>query len=91
MSKPDAKELMAAALGARPTAYRNRRPLPDAFRTASYDLAKAVDRLRRLVEDDRYPKNAEQVARMFRGDLLRASDGLAAVVTRVSPNTEEGS
>jgi hypothetical protein len=57
-----------------------RRPLPDAFRDAALDLSKAVDRVTRLVEDDRYPKNAEQIAGMCRNDLLRTADALAKVL-----------
>jgi hypothetical protein len=69
---------------------KNRKPLPDAFRSAAYDLTKAVERLSRLVEDDRFARNAEQVARVCRHDLLRASDLLATVVERVPSLTQEG-
>jgi len=68
---------------------RNRKALPDAFRETSYQMTKAVERLERLVLDDRFPRNAEQVARTSRGDLLRAADLLAAVISRVPTlNTE---
>lgn len=90
MSKPDAKELMAAALGAKPTALRNRRPLPDAFRDASYDLVRAAEKLMRLVEDDRFPRNAEQVAQRCQRDLLQAGDLLATVVARIPTLTPKG-
>ncbi len=66
-----------------------RRPITDAFLDASLDAVKAVERLERLVRDDRYPRNAEQVARMCRGDLLRAADLLAAVLDRVPNNSKE--
>lgn len=69
---------------------RNRKALPEAFRTAAYDLVKVAERLDRLVNDDRYSRNAEQVARMCRHDLLRANDLLAAVVDRVPQLTQEG-
>ena len=67
----------------------NRRPLTDAFRDAAWDLTKNVERLERLVLDDRFPRNAEQVARMSRNDLLRARDLLAAVIDRVPNLTRE--
>lgn len=61
----------------------NRRPITDAFRDASWDLIKVVERLERLALDDRYPRNAEQVSASCRADLLRAADLLAAVLDRV--------
>ncbi len=68
---------------------RSRRPLPEAFRHATHELVKAVERLDRLVEDDRFPRNAEQAARATRHDLLRASDLLAEVVARIPNLTKE--
>ncbi len=38
----------------------------------------------RLVSDDRYPTNAEQVATKNRGDLLRAAEALARVLSRLT-------
>jgi hypothetical protein len=72
-----------------PDRKANRRPITDAFRDATYDLIKVVERVERLVLDDRYPRNAEQVARISRGDLLRAADLLAAVVDRISKPIKE--
>lgn len=70
---------------------RPRKPLPDAFRTATYDAVKAAERLERLAADDRLPRNAEQVGRTCRHDLLRAADLLATVVDRLSSaSTQEG-
>lgn len=63
----------------------NRRPITDSFRDAAWDLWRITERLDRLAADDRFPRNAEQVARMSRGDLLRAVDLLATVVDRI-PN-----
>lgn len=48
-----------------------RRPLPDAFFDAVYDLGKKAESIRRLTEDDRFPQNAEKVAAKHRNDLLR--------------------
>lgn len=87
---PDAKELLATALvGGKAPAFRNRKPLPGAFRETSHDLVRLVERLKRLIEDDRFPQNAEQVARTCRYDLLKASDLLATVVERVPNLTKE--
>jgi hypothetical protein len=67
----------------------NRKPLPDAFQVATWDLMKVAERLNRLLLDDRFPRNAEQVARMSRNDLLRAADLLATVVDRLPPTAKE--
>ncbi|MGC1213864.1 MAG: hypothetical protein WA890_21710 [Micromonospora sp.] len=66
-----------------------RKPLPDAFQKAALDLAKIAERLDRLAGDDRFPRNAEQVARMSRSDLLRAVDLLATVIDRLPPTAKE--
>lgn len=60
-----------------------RRPLADAFADATYDLAKTVDRLTRLTADDRFPRNADQVATKHRSDLIRAMDALTDVLNRL--------
>lgn len=66
-----------------------RKPLPDAFQAAAWDLVKVTERLDRLAADDRFPRNAEQVGRLSRHDLLRAVDLLATVVDRIpNPNKE---
>lgn len=61
-----------------------RRPLPDAFFEAVYDLGRKVDRLRRLVEDDRFPQNREQVARKHANDLSQTADVLADVLRNIT-------
>lgn len=64
---------------AEPTKPR-RRPLPDAFFDAAYDLDKNIERIQRLTEDDRFPANKEQVARKHANDLSRIADVLADVL-----------
>jgi hypothetical protein len=61
-----------------------RRPLTDAFLDATYELTKAVERLERLVADDRFAQNAEKAAQRNRGDLLRARDSLAGVIAALN-------
>ena len=56
---------------AEPATPPRRRPLPDAFFDAVYDLGKKAETVRRLTEDDRFPQNAENVAAKHRNDLLR--------------------
>ena len=60
-----------------------RRPLTDSFTDKRVELAKAVDSLRRLTQDDRFPQNAEKVATANRSDLLRASDLLHQVIDSI--------
>jgi len=45
---------------------------------------KSVERLEGLLGDDRFTRNAEQVARVVRDDLLRAADRLSTVIDRVA-------
>lgn len=66
----------------KPAAQR-RRPLPESFWQAAYDLTKVTERIERLAEDDRFPQNAEQVAAANRNDLIRAIDALQGVVNRL--------
>lgn len=66
----------------KPAAQR-RRPLPESFWQASFDLNKVTERIERLADDDRFPSNAEQVAASHRSDLLRAIDALQGVVNRL--------
>lgn len=73
----------AAARPPSPQSGSNRRPLPDAFRDAAYDLVKAAERVQRLADDDRFTRNAQQVSELSRGDLLRAADALAGVIQRL--------
>lgn len=61
-------------------AQPKRRPLPDAFWTAVYDLGKKAEALHRLTEDDRFPQNAEKVAATNRNDLIRSRDLLQQVI-----------
>lgn len=66
------------------------RPITDAMRDAAWDLTKVVTRIEKLVLDDRFPRNAEQVARVCRGDLFRAADLLTAVLDRIpTTNSKE--
>ncbi|HEY0889432.1 MAG TPA: hypothetical protein VGE38_07470 [Nocardioides sp.] len=61
-----------------------RKPLPDAFFNAAYDLTKVVERIDRLVEDDRFPQNAEKVGAKHRVDLLRAVELLSKALDRLA-------
>lgn len=66
-----------------PTPAQKRRPLIDVATDAVFDLTKVTERLERIVADDRFPQNAEQIAAKNRGDLLRAAEALAGVLNRL--------
>lgn len=57
-----------------------RSPLPDSFFRAVHEAQRKVESLHRLVEDDRWPQNAEKVAAAHRNDLLRINDLLQQVI-----------
>ncbi|MDO5501511.1 MAG: hypothetical protein Q4F67_17720 [Propionibacteriaceae bacterium] len=61
-----------------------RRPLPDQFFEAAFDMGKAIEKVARLTEDDRFPQNAEKVAAKHRNDLLRSRDLLQQVIERLA-------
>jgi len=50
----------------------NRRALTDTARDAGWELRKAVERLERIREDDRYSRNKEEVATQLRSHLTYA-------------------
>lgn len=73
-----------AAAPAPPKPQQQRRsPLPDAFWRAAYDLIKVTERIERLADDDRFPRNADEVAASHRNDLIRAIDALQGVLNRL--------
>lgn len=61
-----------------------RRPLIDAFGDVVADLDRSCGRLERLAEDERLPRNADQVAAKYRSDLIRARDVLDDVIGRLN-------
>lgn len=62
----------------------SRAPLTDAFWRAAVDLRKNVERIERLVADDRFGKNSGQIAERSLSDLTRARDALQCVITQMT-------
>src|SRR5699024_2984938 len=60
-----------------------RRPLEEQFFDATHKLTSVCTTLQNLGDDDRLPRNREQVAR-YRSDLLRAIDTLQRVADQLS-------
>lgn len=69
-----------------PAPTSRRRPLPDAFKDAVYDVEKRMESIVRLVSDDRWPKNAEEVAARNRHYLIRINDLLQQVINSLPEN-----
>lgn len=69
---------------AAPTQPR-RRPLPESFDTAVFNLKRTVDTVARLSRDDRLEKNKDQVKASNLSDLVRVRDAINGVI-----NTLEG-
>ena len=64
-----------------------RRALTDSFFDAMFDLAKQVERIERLAEDDRFPRNADQVAARHRNDLIQTIETLSGVLNKMPTST----
>lgn len=70
-----------------PPAKPQRRALTDSFFDAMFDLAKQVERIERLAEDDRFPRNADQVAARHRNDLIQTIETLSGVLDKMPTST----
>lgn len=64
-----------------------RKPLTDAFWQTLYDTQMKVESLHRLTQDDRWARNADEVAARNRHDLIRINDLLEQVINSL-PETE---
>lgn len=62
------------------TQAQRRPPITRSFDTAVPAISKAIASVGRLVEDDRFPQNADQVAEKHLSDLIRARDAIAGIV-----------
>ncbi|MCV7090212.1 hypothetical protein [Mycobacterium interjectum] len=60
-----------------------RKPITDAFATATYDTGKKIKTLTNLAADDRFSRNGEELAHRNLGDLQRAHQQLGEVITQL--------
>lgn len=74
--QPDGPGFEAAVI---PPAKPKRRPLPEALADAGRDLARAAERLARLTEDDRFPKNRDTTHHQM-PELLGALDNTTRLI-----------
>ncbi|KZM70783.1 hypothetical protein AWN90_40210 [Nocardia terpenica] len=68
---------------------RNRAPLPDSFSHKAFELTRAAESLKGKTDDDRFARNAEEIARKNLGDLIRARDAVQYVIDRLT-NQQKG-
>ncbi len=66
--------------GPKPKAAR--KPLPEAFWMAAYDVERKAEALERLAQDDRFKRNAARLAGQ-RSALIRAADAINRVVEQL--------
>lgn len=71
----------APAPPAVPEPTPRRKPLTDSFADATTAMTKAVKRIEALAADDRFDKNADQIA-IYVSDLVRARDALQRVIEK---------
>ena len=60
-----------------------RKPLPETFWTAVYDLTKQSERVVRLTEDDRFSKNKGQIADAHLADLTRVHIAITGIINQL--------
>lgn len=62
---------------------QRRRPIADAANDIGWDMRKQAEKLSRLLDDDRLPKNEEQVALALRGHLLFVAETVATALNKL--------
>lgn len=58
-------------------------PITKSFFTANFELRKAVERVVRLSENDRFKKNKDQISGCHLSDLIRARDAINGVIQQL--------
>ncbi len=67
-----------------------RRPLVDSADDAGWELRRATEKLVRIVKDDRYQKNSDEVATRLRGHLINAIEVCQDLINQLpNPTTKE--
>jgi hypothetical protein len=61
----------------------SRQPLPDFAQAAGWQLRKAAERIERVIGDDRFARNREQVVTQIDGHLKYAADTIAQVLRQL--------
>lgn len=82
LSRANVARLAREKAGAAPSSRR--KPLPDFASDAGWDLQKAVERIARIADDDRFSTNKEQVASQLRSHLINAIEVCQDVLDRIN-------
>lgn len=61
-----------------------RRPIADQSRTAGWELTEALERIERILTDDRFPTNKDEVATHLRSHLTNAIDSCQGFLDRIN-------
>ena len=69
-------------------ASRKRRPLPEVAREAAWTLRKDIERLERIVADDRFGAYKEEVSALLRAHLAYAAEACQDLLSRIYPQEE---
>ncbi len=60
-----------------------RKPIGDAFGTATFELKRSAERVVRLAQDDRFAKNKDQISGANLSDLVRVRDAINGVIQQI--------
>lgn len=60
-----------------------KKPITEIFFTAAYDLARRVEAIHKLTDQERFAPNAEKIAAKHRNDLIRTRDLLNQIIDRL--------
>lgn len=71
----------------KPEPAKRRPPLTDQTDKAGWDIRKSAERIGRLLADDRFEKNKEQVALSLRGHLLFVQNAITAALDQLGDTT----
>lgn len=93
--EPDTGEILDAEIVDEPApapAQRraSRQPLPKFANDTAWGLRKSVERAQRVIDDDRYTHNADQVANAMRGHLTYTVETCQRLLDRINNQQQEG-
>lgn len=87
ITPPEVGGVPSTVQPAKPSAPR-RRPLSDQADTAGWELHRAVERIERLLADDRFTAQTSKVAQRLRGHLTNAINTCQGVLDRLNQEEE---
>ena len=88
--EPLSSDLAVGPASTAPPPASRRKPITDQAEDAGWDIRKAAERIGRILNDDRYATNCDQVGVLLRGNLLFARDQITAALDRLGDGVREG-